>query len=104
MWPPLFFPHPGRPVICSTPAVPEPSTALLLSLVRFKTDRIALCQIQHPDRRVPIEESLGELSRLDEEGKVLSIGVSNFNEIQLSEALGACRSLSIPIPLNSTTA
>ncbi len=57
------------------------------SLGRLGTDRIDLCQIHHPDPRVPIEESLGELGRLAEEGKILHLGVSNFSGRELDAAV-----------------
>jgi len=57
------------------------------SLRRLATDRIELCQIHHPDPMVPIEESLGELDRLQGEGKILQIGVSNFSKRELEAAL-----------------
>lgn len=56
------------------------------SLTRLRTDRIDLCQIHQPDRLVPIEESLGELSRLVDEGKIREIGVSNFSALELDRA------------------
>ena len=43
------------------------------------------------DPAVPLEESLGELARLREEGKILSIGLSNVSGRQLDEALRLTR-------------
>lgn len=39
------------------------------------------------DARVPIEESVGELVRLRDEGKIVAIGVSNVDATQLGHAL-----------------
>jgi pyridoxine 4-dehydrogenase len=41
-------------------------------------DAIDLYQLHSPDPAVPIEESLGALRELKDEGKVREIGVSNF--------------------------
>ncbi len=59
------------------------------SLARLRTDRLDLCQIHHPDRRVPLEDALGELDRLRDEGKIRHIGVSNVEPHELRTAL-AC--------------
>ena len=48
------------------------------SLKRLQTDYIDLYQIHWPDFDTPIEESWGEMARLQREGKVRHIGVSNF--------------------------
>jgi len=57
------------------------------SLERLRTDRLDLCQIHQPDLATPIEDSLGELARLAEEGKIRHLGVSNFDAAQLESAL-----------------
>jgi len=56
------------------------------SLKRLKLARIDLYQFHHPDARVPIEDSIGELAKLRREGKIRHIGVSNFNVEQLERA------------------
>lgn len=56
------------------------------SLRRLQTDYIDLYQVHEPDPEVPIEETLGALDRLVEEGKVREIGSSNFSAAQLREA------------------
>ncbi len=60
------------------------------SLQRLKTDRIDLYYLHVPDPRVPIAESAGAISRLIEQGKVLSAGLSNANVEQLVEFHRAC--------------
>lgn len=64
------------------------------SLKRLRTDRIDLCQIHQPDRLVPIEDSLGELARLAEEGKIREMGVSNFSSRELAAAVSVANPLS----------
>ena len=56
------------------------------SLRRLKLDTIPLYQFHRPDRRVPYAESIGELVKLKDEGKIRHIGVSNVSERQLREA------------------
>jgi aryl-alcohol dehydrogenase-like predicted oxidoreductase len=50
------------------------------SLKRLGVERIDLYQIHRPDESgVPPEDSWGEMSRLQDEGKVRAIGVSNYD-------------------------
>ena len=56
------------------------------SLRRLRLDRIDLYQLHTPDPDVPVEESVGELDRLRDEGKVRHIGVSNVDAEQLARA------------------
>ena len=56
------------------------------SLRRLGLDQIALYQFHRPDPRVPLEESIGALVELKEQGKIRHIGVSNVNEEQLRRA------------------
>ncbi len=56
------------------------------SLVRLKLERIDVYQLHAIDPQVPLEESLGELVRLQEEGKIRHIGVSNFKVEDLERA------------------
>lgn len=56
------------------------------SLKRLKVERIDLYQLHIPDSKVPYQDSIGELSRLKEEGKIRLIGVSNVTAEQLAIA------------------
>ena len=61
------------------------------SLTNLGTDRIDLYQIHWPSGSfgtdvVPIEETMGALTQLKEQGKIRAIGVSNFSRGQLQEA------------------
>lgn len=58
-----------------------------MSLRRLGVDRIDLYQLHRLDARVPVEESLGELGKLQGEGKIRHIGVS---EVSVEE-LERCR-------------
>ncbi len=73
------------------------------SLKRLETDRIDLYQIHWPagsfkTEKVPIEETMGALVKLKEQGKIRAIGVSNFSRAQLEEALKYGRIDSIQPP------
>jgi len=61
-------------------------SALEKSLKRLGTDYVDLYYLHFPDNETPLAESLGELSRMKEEGKIRAIGVSNLNIDQLKEA------------------
>jgi aryl-alcohol dehydrogenase-like predicted oxidoreductase len=56
------------------------------SLRRLKLDQIPLYQLHRVDPKVPIEDSVGALSDLKNEGKIRHIGLSNVTEHQLREA------------------
>lgn len=56
------------------------------SLRRLRLDRIDLYQLHTVDRKVPIEDSVGALAELQEEGKIRHIGVSNVSGEELERA------------------
>jgi aryl-alcohol dehydrogenase-like predicted oxidoreductase len=56
------------------------------SLRRLRTDRIDLYQVHRPDPSCDIDETLGALTDLVREGKVLLIGTSTFPAEQIVEA------------------
>ena len=56
------------------------------SLRRLRLEQIPLYQFHRPDRSVPLEDSIGALVTLKEQGKIRHIGVSNFTENQLRRA------------------
>lgn len=57
------------------------------SLSDLGVECISLYQLHAVDPKVPLEESLGELVRLREEGKIRHIGLSNVGPAQLEAAL-----------------
>lgn len=56
------------------------------SLRRLQLDYVDLYYLHFPDNKTPFSESIGELVRLKEEGKIRSIGISNVTLAQLKEA------------------
>ena len=60
--------------------------AIEASLRRLQTDRVDLYQYHRPDGVTPLDETLGALHELVQEGKVLAIGSSNFTAAMVEEA------------------
>jgi pyridoxine 4-dehydrogenase len=56
------------------------------SLRRLRLERIDVYQLHAVDRRVPLEESVGTLAELREEGKIARVGLSNVDEAELERA------------------
>jgi pyridoxine 4-dehydrogenase len=56
------------------------------SLRRLRLDAIPVYQLHQPDPDVPLEESIGALVRLKDEGKIRHLAVSNVNEHELRRA------------------
>ena len=56
------------------------------SLRRLKLDQIPLYQFHRPDPAVPLEDSVGALVTLKEQGKIRHIGLSNVTEDQVRRA------------------
>jgi aryl-alcohol dehydrogenase-like predicted oxidoreductase len=56
------------------------------SLRRLRLERIDLYQLHSPDPNVPLEDSMGALRQLQEEGKVRHVGVSNVSLAELERA------------------
>jgi pyridoxine 4-dehydrogenase len=56
------------------------------SLRRLRLERIDVYQLHTVDPKVPLEESIGALVELRDEGKIAHIGISNVNTEQLARA------------------
>jgi aryl-alcohol dehydrogenase-like predicted oxidoreductase len=65
------------------------------SLRRMKLERIDLYQLHTVDPKVPIEDSVGALAELQEEGKIRHIGVSNVSGEQLERARSIAEVVSV---------
>lgn len=61
-------------------------SAIEASLKRLRTDVVDLYQYHRPDGVTPIEETLGAMSELVDEGKVRFMGSSNFDAALIEEA------------------
>jgi aryl-alcohol dehydrogenase-like predicted oxidoreductase len=73
------------------------------SLRRLRTDVIDLYQIHWPEPDEDIEEGWGELARLQQEGKVRYIGVSNFSVSQMQRAQSIAPITSLQPPYSIVT-
>ena len=56
------------------------------SLRALGVDQLALYQLHAPDPNVPLAESVGELKRLKDEGKIRWVGLSNVSVAEIREA------------------
>ncbi|MFV0633170.1 aldo/keto reductase [Demequina sp.] len=70
--------------------------ALDASLERLQTDHVDLFQQHQPDPSVPIEDTIGALAELVDEGKIRAYGVSQFTAEQLRSADAVVASRSLP--------
>jgi pyridoxine 4-dehydrogenase len=57
-----------------------------MSLRRLKLERIELYQLHRIDPRTPLEESLGALRQMQEQGKIRHIGLSEVTPAEIEEA------------------
>jgi pyridoxine 4-dehydrogenase len=65
------------------------------SLERLRVDRIDLYQLHAIDPAVPLEDSIGELAKLQKEGKIRHVGVSNFEADELARARAIVKVVSV---------
>jgi pyridoxine 4-dehydrogenase len=57
-----------------------------MSLRRLKRERIDLWQLHRIDPKVPVEESLGVIKRLQEQGKIHHVGLSEVKPHEIDQA------------------
>jgi len=57
-----------------------------MSLRRLKVERIDLWQLHRIDPKVPVEESLGAIKKLQEQGKIRHIGLSEVKPHEIDQA------------------
>jgi pyridoxine 4-dehydrogenase len=57
-----------------------------LSLRRLKVERIDLWQLHRIDPQVPVEESLGVIKKLQQQGKIRHVGLSEVNADEIKQA------------------
>ena len=68
------------------------------SLRRLNTDVIDLYQIHRANHDIPIHETMEALGRLQEQGKIRAIGVSNFGVLDITDALAVSRCETNQVP------
>src|SRR3982074_962075 len=57
-----------------------------MSLRRLKLERIDLWQLHRIDPKVPVEESLSPIKKLQEQGKILHVGLSEVKPHEIEQA------------------
>jgi pyridoxine 4-dehydrogenase len=72
------------------------------SLRRLQLEQIPLYQFHRPDPNVPLEDSLGTLAELKEQGKIRHIGICNVDEQQLRAAQAVTAIVSVQNRYNAT--
>jgi pyridoxine 4-dehydrogenase len=73
-----------------------------MSLRRLKVERIDLYQLHRIDPKTPVEESLGELKKMQAEGKIRHIGLSEVSVDELNQARGIVPIVSVQNLYNLT--
>ena len=73
-----------------------------LSLRRLGLEAIDLFQLHRIDAKVPLEEQVGELANLQEEGKIRHIGLSEVDVAQLEDAQKTATIVSVQNLFNLT--
>jgi pyridoxine 4-dehydrogenase len=73
-----------------------------LSLRRMGLETIDLMQLHRIDAKVPLEEQVGELANLQQEGKIRHIGLSEIDVSQLEEAQKTAKIVSVQNLFNLT--
>ncbi|MGA2014410.1 MAG: aldo/keto reductase [Solirubrobacteraceae bacterium] len=89
---PSFWPPVGRPEYLRPQAV--------MSMRRMRLDHIDLFQLHRIDPKVPLEDQIGELKKLQDEGTVRHIGLSGVSVDQLRAAQGIAAIVSVQNQFN----
>lgn len=69
------------------------------SLVRLGTDYVDVYYFHLDDEDTPLEESLGAVARLIEQGKVRYFGISNYFGWRVALLCSTCEAMGIPLPV-----
>lgn len=69
------------------------------SLERLGVDQLDLLYLHKPDRSTPAVETLEEIARLHEEGKVAQLGVSNYSAWQIAQLQESAADAGAPRPV-----
>src|ERR1700748_2462665 len=71
-----------------------------MSLRRLKVERIDLWQLHRIDPKVPVEESLAPIRKLQEQGKILHVGLSEVKPKEIDQARKVIDIVSVQIQYN----
>ena len=70
------------------------------SLRRLRLECLPIFYIHWPDENIPFSETFGELEKIRDEGKIESIGCSNFSVSQMKEASSISKIKYTQLPIN----
>ena len=70
------------------------------SLRRLRLERLPIFYIHWPDEDVPFSDTFGELERMRDEGKIESVGCSNYSVNQIKEVLSVSKIKYTQLPIN----
>ena len=73
-----------------------------MSLRRLKTERIDLWQLHRIDPRTPVEESLGIIAKLQQQGKIRHVGLSEVKPAEIEQAQKIVKIVSVQNQYNIT--
>ena len=90
----------GRAVVSRDSSKSHLRIGLENSLRRLKLDFIPIYYIHWPDPNVEIRYTFEILSKFQSEGKIMHIGCSNFNELQLRAACEVSDISLVQLPIN----
>ena len=74
-----------------------------LSLRHLKTDRIDLWQLHRIDPKVPVEESLAPIKRMQQQGKIRFVGLSEVSVAEIEQVRKFIDVVSVQNEYNITT-
>lgn len=74
-----------------------------MSLRHLKLERLDLWQLHRIDPKTPVEESLGEAKKLQQEGKIRHIGLSEVSVAEIEQARKVVEVVSVQNEYNLTT-
>jgi aryl-alcohol dehydrogenase-like predicted oxidoreductase len=70
------------------------------SLKRLRLEQIPLYYLHSPDPKIPYQDSIGELARLQKEGKIRHIGVANIDQALLTKAQSEAKIVAVQNTFN----
>jgi len=70
------------------------------SLKRMRLDYLDIFYHHRPDPDTPLEETIGALKQIQDQGKALYVGISNYNARQTEKAVEVAEKMGVKLLLN----
>ncbi|MFP4371057.1 MAG: L-glyceraldehyde 3-phosphate reductase [Halanaerobium sp.] len=70
------------------------------SLKRMGLDYVDIFYHHRPDPDTPLEETIGALKQIQDQGKALYVGISNYNAVQTKKAVEVAEKMGVNLLLN----